>query len=631
VNSFSFKQFLTTPWFVVLLLSVVTLVCFLFALQFEIFEGGSDNFIHYRVSRYAFKYPELFLDHWGKPFFTLVSTPFAQFGFKGFIFFNILCGVLASFFTWKVAEKLKLSHAWAAMVLVLTMPIYYIMMVSVMTEILFSLVLILSIYFILQERYILAAILFSSLFLIRTEGYILYPFVAFVFAIKRQWKAIPFLGFFFLIYSIIGFFYFGDFLWLINQIPYGDTSELYGTGELLYFVKQYKFIFGKWASVFLVMGGIIAGIQAIHYFWKERKVKIDFILIEVLLLIYFAAHSYVWWSGTGASIGLIRVMAAIIPLAAITVVRSLDFFSKLNPLPKFYAHIFVILFSIYLIRVPFKTNPLPFKYGQKENTIAASVDWMKSSKYADAKIYFYEPLIYILLDRDPFDHSVIKELIDDRDHPENVTKEGELVFYDMHFGPNEGRLPLEKLMDNSHFRLVNYFEPIEPFTVLGGYSYAVLVFERVKENKDDNRLLLEKFKKSKSKKELWKEVISKEKNITSEEFTPILEIKVNEIEGILESQILSAEMEYRYETEGTELNGVESYLVISIEKDGETMVYKAERMESLYNGRNEKITANALLSKNLSGDETIKIYIWSKSRQEGIIKSLNVYKVTKSY
>jgi Gpi18-like mannosyltransferase len=208
VNSFSFKQFLSTPWFIVLLLSAVTLICFAFALQFEIFEGSSDNFIHYRVSRYAFKYPELFLDHWGKPIFTLLSSPFAQFGFKGFIFFNILCGVLASYFTWKVAEKLKLSHAWSAMVLVLTMPIYYIMMVSVMTEVLFSLVLILSVYFILQERFILAAIFFSSLFLIRTEGYILYPFVAFVFAIKRQWKTIPFLGFFFLIYSIIGWFYF---------------------------------------------------------------------------------------------------------------------------------------------------------------------------------------------------------------------------------------------------------------------------------------------------------------------------------------------------------------------------------------------------------------------------------------
>lgn len=605
------------------------MICFAFALQFEIFEGGSDNFIHYRVSRYAFKYPELFLDHWGKPIFTLLSSPFAQFGFKGFIFFNILCGVFASFFTWKVAEKLKLSHAWAAMVVVLTMPIYYIMMVSVMTEILFSLVLILSIYFILQERYIFAAILFSSLFLIRTEGYILYPFVAFVFAIKRQWIAIPFLGFFFLIYSIIGWFYFGDFLWLINQIPYGNTSELYGTGELLFFVKQYKFIFGRWAALFLVIGGIIAGIQALNYLWKERKIKIDFVLIEVLLLVYFAAHSYVWWSGTGASAGLIRVMAAVIPLAAITVVRTLDFISQKNPLPKFYMKIFVILFCIYLLKVPFNTLPLPFKRGERENTIAAGVNWMKESKYADAKVYFFEPLVYFYLDRDPFDHSVIKELIDDLEHPENVTKVGELIFYDMHFGPNEGRVPLMNLMENSHFKLVNYFEPIEPFKVLGGYDYALLIFERVENHNGNNQELLEKFKASKTKKTLWKNVLAKDKKILKgEEFTTVLEFTASEMKDVLETEVISVEMEYQFLDS---YSNIDKMLVISIEKNGETLIYKAEPFGKSGTNQKEKVEAKAVLSKKLKGDETIKIYIWSKSLEPGIIKSLDVYKINKSY
>ncbi len=628
MNSFSFKLFLSRPWFIVLLLSAVTLVCFAFALQFEIFEGGSDNFIHYRVSRYSFKYPGLFLDHWGKPIFTLLSSPFAQFGFKGFVFFNVFCGVLASYFTWKVAEKLKLSHAWAAMIVVLTMPIYYIMMVSVMTEVLFSLVLILSIYFILEERYILAAILFSSLFLIRTEGYILYPLVAFVFAIKRQWKAIPFLGFFFLVYSIIGWFYFGDFLWLINQIPYGDTSELYGTGELLFFVKQYKFIFGKWAAIFMVIGGIIAGVQALMYFIKEKKIKIDFILIEVLLFVYFAAHSYVWWSGTGASAGLIRVMAAVIPLAAIPVVRTLDFLSQKNPLPKFYMRIFVILFCIYLMKVPFKTWPLPFKNGERENTILAGVNWMMESRYADAKVYFYEPLVYFYLDRDPFDHSVIKELIDDHEHPENVTKEGELIFYDMHFGPNEGRLPLKNLMDNPHFKLVNYFEPLEPFTVLGGYDYALLIFERVRKHEDSNEDLLKKLKAGKTKSQIWKKLVTEPRKISSEEFTLLMEIKSSEIEGLVDVQILSARLEYEFpESE----EWLDKYLVISIEKNGETLIYKAEPLSNKGSGKTEMVEANAILSKKLAGDETIKIYIWSKTRQEGIIKSSDVYKVSKSY
>jgi hypothetical protein len=629
VNSFSFKQFLSTKWPLALLLSAVTLICYWFALKFEIFEGGSDNYIHYRVSRYAFKYPELFLDHWGKPIFTLLSAPFVQFGFKGFIFFNVLCGVLASFFTWKVAQRLKLSYAWATMVMVMSMPVYFIMMASAMTEVLFSLVLILSIYFILKERYILAAILFSALFLIRTEGYILYPFIAFVFILKRQWLAIPFLGFFFLIYSFIGFIYFGDFLWLINQIPYGDTSELYGTGELLFFVKQYEIIFGKWISFLIFIGGITVLVQALQMLFKEKKLKIDFILIEVLLLVYFAAHSYVWWSGTGASAGLVRVMAAIVPLAAITALRSIDFYSKKIPLPQVFTKYIVVLFCIFIIKVPFKVNPIPFKYGEREKTIVAGVEWMKASKYADSKVYFYEPLIYFLLDRDPFDHSVIKEIIDDREYPENVTKPGELIFYDTHFGPNEGRLPLNKLMDNPRFLLVNYFEPIEPFIIMDKYFYSLYIFKRVNENSKNNHELLKQFIEKKSSITLWKKVIKKDKEIKQdEEFTTIIEFPASEMEDIGETEILSVEMEYVFKPFAL---GMDKLLVISIENGKETLLYKAEPLLIHESNDTEKVTSNIVLSKKLGGNETIKIYIWSKSLQPGIIKKLNVYKINKTY
>ena len=72
-------------------------------------------------------------------------------------------------------------------------------------------------------------------------------------------------------------------------------------------------------------------------------------------------------------------------------------------------------------------------------------------------------------------------------------------------------------------------------------------------------------------------------------------------------------------------------LVISIEKNGETLIYKAEPISINGSGKTEKLVANAVLSKKLKGDETIKIYIWSKSLQPGIIKTLNVYKINKTY
>ena len=45
--------------------------------------GGADDISHFKLSRYAFKHPEFFLDSWGKHLFTILMAPFAQFGYNG--------------------------------------------------------------------------------------------------------------------------------------------------------------------------------------------------------------------------------------------------------------------------------------------------------------------------------------------------------------------------------------------------------------------------------------------------------------------------------------------------------------------------------------------------------------------
>ncbi len=100
------------------------------------------------------------------------------------------------------------------------------------------------------------------------------------------------------------------------------------------------------------------------------------------------------------------------------------------------------------------------------------------------------------------------------------------------------------------------------------------------------------------------------------------------MEGIDETEILSIKMEYELKPFATK---IDKLLVISIENRKETIIYKAEPLLTQGSNKKEKVVANAVLSKKLKGDETIKIYIWSKSSQPGIIKTLNVYKINKSY
>jgi hypothetical protein len=93
---------------------------------------------------------------------------------------------------------------------------------------------------------------------------------------------------------------------------------------------------------------------------------------------------------------------------------------------------------------------------------------------------------------DPTDPEKINHYVQDVLKPQHGILPGEIVLWDAHFGPNEGGLPLNRLMDNSYFRLINVFRPDVPFQVLGGHDYEIFIFERTEDEQQvDNRLILE--------------------------------------------------------------------------------------------------------------------------------------------
>src|ERR1700722_11209994 len=78
--------------------------CVILALSSGTYDSG-DGINHYLIARYSWHHHHLFIDDWGKPFFTIISSPFAQFGLKGISVFNILCGLASSYFAYKIADK----------------------------------------------------------------------------------------------------------------------------------------------------------------------------------------------------------------------------------------------------------------------------------------------------------------------------------------------------------------------------------------------------------------------------------------------------------------------------------------------------------------------------------------------
>jgi hypothetical protein len=462
------------------LLSAFLIVFVLLALFSEGSVGGADDLTHYRFSRYAFKYPEFFLDPWAKPLFTILMAPFAQLGMMGVRLLNIILGLATAFFTYLTARKLGYKFPLLALFLLVFAPLYAVLMISGMTEILFSFVLILGIYLFFNKREIWSAVAISLLPFVRTEGFVIFPLFILTFALLRQWKAIPFLLSGFLFFSLLGSFHYGDFFWVINTMPYsGAAQEIYGTGELLYYVKKYWPIFGPFFFVLIVVGLLYI---PVHFFTAGRTSRPG-ILNEVLVgfmpfLIYFAAHSYVWWKGSGNSVGEIRVIAAVFPSAVLLAMLAWSGFCRLISLSRQIQLWMTVALSILLVLTAFRVHKIPVELAPPQQLLRRAAGWLEEAEYTNRKIYYYDPYWWYFLGMNPYDTEKMHEMVPDVEHPENNIKPGEIVIWDAHFSPNEGRLPLDRLMENPYFELIKHFNPDVPFQVLGGYDYEIYVFQR---------------------------------------------------------------------------------------------------------------------------------------------------------
>jgi hypothetical protein len=136
-----------------------------------------------------------------------------------------------------------------------------------------------------------------------------------------------------------------------------------------------------------------------------------------------------------------------------------------------------------IIIVPFTKNTFPPRLDREQELLKETADWLKTTDYLENKVYYLYPYLGLLLDVDVFDGEKVGELwglypaidawgIDAI--PDNT-----IVIWDGHFGPNECRIPLDTIMNDTNFKLLKAFKPREPFKTLGDYDYEVYVFQKV--------------------------------------------------------------------------------------------------------------------------------------------------------
>jgi len=205
----------------IILISLSAVFFVLFSIYSEGNWGGADSYVHYRISRYSWIYPHLFLDLWGKPLFNILSSPFSQFGFLGIKIFNVVVSLLSAVLVYDLAKHFKWDAGFSAVVMLLFTPIYFIVIPSGLTEPLFGLVLLIAIWLFFKDRLLLSALVISFIPFARNEGFVLIPLFLLAFILKRKYFVIPFLTTGFLLFSLIGWWFHHDFKkscnWLIQE------------------------------------------------------------------------------------------------------------------------------------------------------------------------------------------------------------------------------------------------------------------------------------------------------------------------------------------------------------------------------------------------------------------------------
>lgn len=444
-----------------------------------ILEGG-DGVQHYQIARYSWQHPSLLLHHWGKPVFTLLSSPFAQLGHWGMTLFNACCFIVTCWLADGVLVRAGRLARWMFAPMLLLVPVYGAMVLAGMTEVLFGTMAVGVILLLFKGRFSVALALASFMPFARPEYVAFVPFALLWTAFNRQWRALPWVLLGNVLYALIGTAVLKDPLWAMHNDPYTGAADIYGHGELLHFIRESPAAFGAPLLWLLAASGVAL---SWHLLKKEKRGAASLLLVMAMLPSFaiLALHSFLWWKGLKGSLGLTRVLATTAPLVVLVICWSIgSSLSVLNRFSRIALPAGILAGAVYVYQAAesfVAVRPLPVTAEAYDRFIIQAGRRAGQLVSTAERLVYFHPTIAFAADRDPYD-------------PEQSSmglgpimasgglRDGDLIAWDSHFGPNEGGTTLESLLKDEGLDLVGVLAPDERMIVLGGRAFEVYLFRK---------------------------------------------------------------------------------------------------------------------------------------------------------
>lgn len=441
----------------------------------------ADGDYHYLFARWSWAHPELLLDHWAKPLFTLLASPFAQLGLWGVTLFNAGLAFVAARLCIALVQRDAPGAGWAVPVLLFCAPAFLYVLLAGMTEALFAVLTIVVVWCLVRERYVPGAIVASFVPLARPEHVAFMPAVFAWLVWKRQWRALPWLACGLLVYSLIGWPVFHDPLWFFHNDPY-PGNDIYGSGAFSHFWDQRDAIAGEpLRTLFLLSCAIMAALIVVDRERREDHLRMS-VLAAAPAIAMWLAHSYVWWKGGHGSMGLIRVLATSLPLMVLFTVHALAAAWR-RWVPAFrwrwvLGAVALLVLANWCVNDVRGRMQLPVPANAMQRTVERAADRIRAVRAPGQRLAYLFPHIGVHAGVDPWDTADARIIYFlDWDRPDWGMRDGDLLAWDAQLCPKDGGMPLEHLLNEKNFILENVFVP-DVQTEVFGLPFEIWLFRR---------------------------------------------------------------------------------------------------------------------------------------------------------
>ena len=271
-----------------------------------------DEIGHYLISRDALTTPEHIFDTWGRTVNTLLYILPAQLGLSFTRLFSLLLAFFTALLALKVSKLLQVKYFFLVPLFIWFQPWFCDLSYLCLTEVPFSLLMVLATYFYLRKHSIWASIIIGMLPLIRHEGIALTFLWTGYQLFKRDWRS-AILAFSPLAVYNVTFYLFME-TWPFTMYFSANPTNMYGKGAWYHFLIR---LFHPRAAgipiMMLVMCSYIPIIKS-----TEKS------LIAIWYFSYFALHTVIFRFGLFASGGYKLFLLPLAPAIAITAVLGIE-------------------------------------------------------------------------------------------------------------------------------------------------------------------------------------------------------------------------------------------------------------------------------------------------------------------